>query len=332
MDRGNQIFQDMRGYSLLDIMFGKSPLLNLTENTQPAVFLSSAAIYTDLADRGFSPDRFIGHSVGEYTALYCAGMLDFEPAMRLIVKRADFMKAATEVQPGRIMVVFKDADSVLQLIRDARIQDIYVANKNSENQTAVSGAQEAIEAFAAYLKTAKVMFKALALSGAFHTPLFQSASEKMADYLRGIAFRPVDFRRVISNVTAAPYPEDADAVKTLLVRQIVSPVEFIHSVEQVYRSGHNRFFEIGPGRILVNLLKNIHIDDFQALPSVNAKAGEVASLQDFKTQLETQGLLTKKTPTGDTGESNRSCAGAQNHPVATGHGRCRRFRCLSGPE
>ena len=145
------------------------------------------------------------------------------------------------------------------------------------------------------------MFKALALSGAFHTPLFQSASEKMADYLRGVAFRPVDFHRVISNVTAAPYPEDADAVKTLLVRQIVSPVEFIHSVEQVYRSGHNRFFEIGPGRILVNLLKNIHIDDFQALPSVNAKVGEVASLQDFKTQLETQGLLKKTPPTGDTG-------------------------------
>jgi malonyl CoA-acyl carrier protein transacylase len=301
MDRGNQIFQDMRGYSLLDIMFGESRLLNLTENTQPAVFLSSAAIYTDLAARGFSPDRFIGHSVGEYTALYCAGMLDFEPAMRLIVKRADFMKAATEVQPGRIMVVFKNADSVLQLIRDARIQNIYVANKNSENQTAVSGAQEAIEAFAAYLKTAKVMFKALALSGAFHTPLFQSASEKMADYLQGVTFRPVDFHRVISNVTAEPYPEDADAVKTLLVRQIVSPVEFIHSVEQVYRSGHNRFFEIGPGRILVNLLKNINIDDFQALPSVNAKAGEVASLQDFKTQLETQGLLKKQTPTGDTG-------------------------------
>jgi len=291
MDQGNRIFQDMRGYSLLDIMFGKDKRLNLTENTQPAVFLSSAAIHTDLADRGFRPDRFIGHSVGEYTSLYCAGLLDFDPAMRLLVKRADFMKAATEVQPGRIMVVFKDADNVLQLIRDSRIRDIYVANKNSENQTAVSGAQASIEAFGAYLKKAKVMFKALALSGAFHTPLFQSAAEKMAAYLEGVTFRGVDTRRIISNVTAAPYPEDHHAIKALLVRQIVSPVEFIQSVEQVHRSGHDRFYEIGPGRILVNLLKNIPIDNYQALPSVNAKAGEVASLQEFKAHLEEQKLL-----------------------------------------
>ena len=295
LEQGNRIFQDMRGYSLLDIMFGEDRRLNLTENTQPAVFLSSAAIYTDLSSRGFAPDRFIGHSVGEYTALYCSGMLDFETAMRLIVKRADFMKAATEQQPGRIMVVFKDADSVHQLIRASRIRQIYVANKNSDNQTAVSGAQETIEAFGGYLKEAKVMYKALALSGAFHTPLFQSASESMADYLQGITFRPVDYSRVIANVTAAPYPEEPEEIKALLVRQIVSPVEFIRSVERVRHSGHDRFYEIGPGRILVNLLKNIRIEDYLALPSVNAKAGEVASFDAFKTHLEEQRLVSKET-------------------------------------
>ena len=293
LDQGNQIFQEMRGYSLLDIMFGKDSRLNLTENTQPAVFLSSAAIFTDLAARGFAPDRFIGHSVGEYSALYCAGLLNFEAAMRLIVKRADFMKAATEVHPGRIMVVFKDADRVHQLIRSSRIRNIYVANKNSDNQTAVSGAQDAIEAFGGYLKEAKVMFKALALSGAFHTPLFQSAAESMADYLRGVTFRPVDTRRIISNVTAAPYPEEAEEIKALLVRQIVSPVEFIRSVERVRQSGHDRFYEIGPGRILVNLLKNIRIEDYQAQPALNPKAGEGASFEEFKTHLTDLGLLAK---------------------------------------
>ncbi|HSO20426.1 MAG TPA: acyltransferase domain-containing protein, partial [Desulfosarcina sp.] len=281
----------MRGYSLLAIMFDEDQRLNQTENTQPAVFLSSAAVYADLAARGFAPDRFIGHSVGEYSALYCAGLLDFEDAMRLIVKRADFMKAATEVQPGRIMVVFNDADHVHQLIRTSQIKDIYVANKNSDKQTAVSGAQAAIAAFGTYLKEAKVMFKPLALSGAFHTPLFQSAAESMAAYLKTVAFHPVDFGRIISNVTAAPYPEDPEEVKALLVRQIVSPVEFIRSVERVHASGHDRFYEIGPGRILVNLLKNIRIEGYDARPSVDAKAGEAASLGDFKAHLESLHLL-----------------------------------------
>ncbi len=293
LDQGNRIFQEMRGYSLLDIMFGKDARLNLTENTQPAVFLSSAAIYTDLAARGFAPDRFIGHSVGEYTALYCAGLLNFEAAMQLIVKRADFMKAATEVQPGRIMVVFKNADRVHQLIRASRIRNIYVANKNSDNQTAVSGAQEAIEAFGGYLKEVKVMFKALALSGAFHTPLFQSAADSMAAYLRDVTFRPVDTSRIISNVTAAPYPEETEEIKALLVRQIVSPVEFIRSVERVRQSGHARFYEIGAGRILVNLLKNIRIEDYHARPSVDAKAGETKSFAEFKAHLAAEGLIAR---------------------------------------
>ncbi len=296
MDRGERIFQEMRGYSLLAIMFGEDQRLNQTENTQPAVFLSSAAVYTDLAARGFAPDRFIGHSVGEYSALYCAGLLDFEDAMRLIVKRADFMKAATEVQPGRIMVVFNDADHVHQLIRTSQIKDIYVANKNSDKQTAVSGAQAAIAAFGTYLKEAKVMFKPLALSGAFHTPLFESAAENMSAYLKTVAFHPVDFSRIISNVTAAPYPGDPEEVKALLVRQIVSPVEFIRSVERVHQSGHDRFYEIGPGRILVNLLKNIRIEGYDARPSVDAKAGECASLRAFQAHLEERHLLAPAAP------------------------------------
>jgi malonyl CoA-acyl carrier protein transacylase len=106
LDEGERIFQEMRGYSLLEIMFGEDPRLNLTENTQPAVFLSSAALFRYLQARGLAPDLFIGHSVGEYGALFCAGLLDFATTMRLIVKRADFMKAATEDHPGGIMVVF----------------------------------------------------------------------------------------------------------------------------------------------------------------------------------------------------------------------------------
>ncbi|MDJ0857384.1 MAG: acyltransferase domain-containing protein, partial [Desulfobacterales bacterium] len=297
LDEGEGLFRDMRGYSLLEIMFGESRQLNLTENTQPAVFLSSAALFRHLEARGLTPDVFIGHSVGEYGALFCAGLLDFETAMRLIVKRADFMKAATEEQPGRIMVVFKDAEAVHELIRASKVKNIYVANKNSVKQTGVSGAAADIERFCDYLKDAKVMFKKLALSGAFHTSLFNTAAEQMEAYLESVTFNPVDFGRVISNVTAEPYPDDAAAVKKLLVRQIVSPVEFIASIANVRQAGFDRFYEIGPGRILVNLLKNIPIEDFTAQPTIDAKQGEVESLETMVNQLQTDGLL--KAPAAD---------------------------------
>ncbi|MDJ0723241.1 MAG: SDR family NAD(P)-dependent oxidoreductase, partial [Desulfobacterales bacterium] len=286
LDGGERIFREMRGYSLLDVMFGESRQLNLTENTQPAVFLSSAALFGYLEARGLAPDVFIGHSVGEYGALFCAGLLDFETAMRLIVKRADFMKAATEEQPGRIMVVFKDAEAVHELIRASKVRNIYVANKNSVKQTGVSGAAADIDRFCDYLKDAKVMFKKLALSGAFHTPLFNRAAEQMATYLEEVTFNPANFGRVISNVTADPYPDDAAAVKKLLVRQIVSPVEFIASVTHARQAGYDRFYEIGPGRILVNLLKNIPIEDFTAQPTIDAKQGEVESLEKMVARLQ----------------------------------------------
>ncbi|MCP4673740.1 MAG: ACP S-malonyltransferase, partial [Desulfobacula sp.] len=104
MERGEKIFIEQRGYSLLDIMFGPDEsdnAINSTQNTQPAVFLSSAAIYSRLSQEGFAPDYFIGHSVGEYTALFCSGMLNFDDAMRLIIKRSDLMYESTLKMPGK---------------------------------------------------------------------------------------------------------------------------------------------------------------------------------------------------------------------------------------
>jgi len=108
MEKGEKIFNEQRGYSLLEMMFGSDDAINSTQNTQPAVFLASAAIYSRLSQEGFSPDYFIGHSVGEYTALFCSGMLNFDDAMRLIIKRSDLMYESTLKTPGKIMVVFKN--------------------------------------------------------------------------------------------------------------------------------------------------------------------------------------------------------------------------------
>ncbi len=285
MDRGEEIFVEQRGYSLLDMMFGEDDRLNQTENTQPAVFLSSAALFDRLHANGFEPDCFIGHSVGEYTALFCSGMLNFDDAMRLLLKRADLMKEAAQKYPGSIMVVFRNEKETATFIRQSDIQDIYITNKNSENQTAVSGKTPAIDAFCEYLTGQNIIFKKLNLSAAFHTPLLQEAAEKLRDYLANITFNDTAFGRVISNVTARPYPENRREVKDLLARQITSPVEFIRSIEYVYESGRTHYIEIGPGRLLANLLKNINIVHFQTMVTVDRRQGEIKSFEACKAYL-----------------------------------------------
>ena len=277
MEKGEKIFVEQRGYSLLEMMFGTDEAINSTQNTQPAVFLSSAALYSRLSQEGFSPDYFIGHSVGEYTALFCSNMLCFEDAMRLIIKRSDLMYEATLKVPGKIMVVFKNEKETEHLIRKSFVSNIFITNKNSEKQTAVSGGGEDIDKFCTFLTQQEIFFKKLNLTGAFHTPLLKEASEKLRAYLDTITFNDTRFGKIISNTTAKPYPERPEEVKDLLARQIISPVEFIKSIENVYASGRTHFIEIGPSRLLVNLLKNINIAEYGMVVTVDAKAGEVKS-------------------------------------------------------
>ena len=292
MDRGERLFQSARGTSLLDLMFGHDEALNLTENTQPAVFLSTAAIYDYLKTRGFAPDHVIGHSVGEFSALYCMGVLGFDEAMKLVITRADLMKDAALAVPGKIMVVFDSADKTLDLIRESG-QTVYVANKNSDKQTAVSGAAAAIEAFCSFLSDKGRTFTRLSLSGAFHTPLFENAAEKLGQYMEKLRFNTDNAGRIISNVLAQPYPDHEESIRKLLIRQITSPVEFIRSVKSVYQPGQTRFIEIGPNRLLSNLLKNMGLDDVQECASVNTKKGQGDSFKAFVNELIQLSLISR---------------------------------------
>ncbi len=296
MEKGEAIFKEQRGYSLLDLMFGEDESLNSTQNTQAAVFLSSAAVCSRLALEGFSPDYFIGHSVGEYTALFCSGILGFEDAMRLVIKRSDLMHESTLKVPGKIMVVFENEKKTEKLIRKSFVSDIYITNKNSEKQTAVSGKAQSIEKFCDFLKEEKVMFKKLNLTGAFHTPLLADASEKLRQYLDTLTFKRAGYGRIISNTLAAPYPKQVTEIKDLLARQIVSPVEFIKSIEHVYASGKTHFIEIGPSRLLVNLLKYINIGEYGTTVSVDPKKGEVESFEACRQYLISLNALFKSRP------------------------------------
>ncbi|HCY88465.1 MAG TPA: polyketide synthase, partial [Desulfobacteraceae bacterium] len=204
MDKGEAIFRAERGYSLLDLMFGEDDALNSTQNTQPAVFLSSAAVCNRLAVEGFSPDYFIGHSVGEYTALFCAGILGFEDAMRLIIKRSDLMFQSTLQNPGKIMVVFKNEKETAALIRKSFVSNIWITNKNSEKQTAVSGKAEDIETFCKFLTGEGAVYKKLNLTGAFHTPMLEGAAKELRAYLDTLTFNQARYGKIISNTLAGP--------------------------------------------------------------------------------------------------------------------------------
>ncbi|WP_020585752.1 type I polyketide synthase [Desulfobacter curvatus] len=277
MDQGDAIFRERRGASLLEIMNAGGSPLNQTENTQPAIFLSTAAIYHALQLKGFEPDFYIGHSVGEYSALYCAGLVDFSTGMNLVISRSDFMARAASENPGGIMVVFDGEKAAQDMIDKSGVGDIWLVNKNSEKQTAIAGTTKGIDLFCAHLKDKDIFHKKLALSAPFHTPLLEPAADNMAKTLGSVNFNLKNAHKIISNLTAKPYPADEQMIRTHLARQIVSPVEFVESVKGVHAQGCKRFIEIGPGRLLCNLLKNISIENPESMPTADAKKGELES-------------------------------------------------------
>jgi malonyl CoA-acyl carrier protein transacylase len=292
LDRGEELFKQARGYSILDMMFGNDAKINSTENTQPAIFLSSASIYSYLASKGFSPDLFIGHSIGEYTALYTAGIVSFDDAMKIIIKRSEIMKEAAEEVKGAIMVVFLGADETDSHIKKSGVQGAWVANKNSDKQTAVSGTSDGIDKISAYFTSQNVRFMKLNLSGAFHSPLFAGAGAKMESFLKDIKFNEADYSKIISNVTAKRYPSSEADVKSLLVKQISSPVEFVNSLKTAVNEGAVNIIEIGPNKLLTNLLKDISVSFNQSLVSVDPKVGEIESFNKFISSMEASNMFT----------------------------------------
>ncbi|MBN1500070.1 MAG: acyltransferase domain-containing protein [Spirochaetes bacterium] len=279
LDQGEAVFKAERGYSLLDLMFGTdAEKLNLTENTQPSIFLSSAAIYTYLKSKGLKSSTMIGHSLGEISALFAAGVMSFDNAMKLVIKRSDLMKQSADEVKGSIMVVFKNASETSGLIKSSGIDSIYLANKNSDSQTAVSGKTEGIDAFCKYLDSVKAGYTRLKLSGAFHSPLFKKASDEFRKYIENIEFNVSGISSVVANFTAGRYPQDVNAAKDMLAKQIISPVEFVESVKSVSSPALKYFLEIGPNNILTKMLAKISGINAAAVCSADPKKDAVEVL------------------------------------------------------
>lgn len=247
------------GYSLSNIMFeGPADTLKETRYTQPALFLHSSVI-TELIKDKVSYDAVAGHSVGEYAALYAAGVLDFETAISLVSLRGQLMFKAGEFEPGTMFAVIGGDDTKIQelcekLTSEGNGKVIVPANYNSPGQLVVSGSADYLREKAAEFKTvgAKIV-KELVVSGAFHSPLMLPAKQELEKAIISAKFNDAKCP-VYSNVFAKPIT-DAQAIKEALIMQLTAPVKWTQSMIEMANDGISKFIEVGPGKVLQGLVK-----------------------------------------------------------------------------
>ena len=253
------------GFDLRRICFeGPAERLNSTTMSQPAIFAVSAALLEVLrtspltADLG--PQVTAGLSMGEYTALYAAGVLGFEEGLRLVSQRGAAMQAAADRNPGgMVSILGLDEDKVRQLCAEASEDELLEpVNFNCPGQIVVSGARGACER-AERLAEQYGAMKAtrLEVAGAFHTRLMSGAAEALQEALRQSRISPPGSVKTVVNITA-DYYTGADGIIDGLTRQLTSPILWQKCMERLLADGVEQFYEIGPGRVLTGLMKRIN--------------------------------------------------------------------------
>jgi [acyl-carrier-protein] S-malonyltransferase len=249
-------------FGITDLCFsGPEDALKLTRNTQPAILTTSIAIVRVLQERGFSPDYVAGHSLGEYSALVCAGALDFADAVRVVRKRGTYMQEAVPPGEGAMAAVIGLDPSMVRAACESVAGDGVVspANFNSPEQTVIAGESEAVQRAserARELGAKRVI--PLVVSAPFHCALMAAARDRLAADLRDIHFLDPKVP-VISNVDAHEV-RSGDAARDALIRQVCAPVQWVNSVRFLADRGVDRFVEIGPGKVLTGLVRKIAPD------------------------------------------------------------------------
>lgn len=228
--------------------------LNKTEYTQPALFVVSALSYLKkIKDLRKKPDYVVGHSLGEYNALFAAGVFDFETGLKLVQKRGDLMSQATG--GGMAAIVGLKSEIVQNILQEQNFKGVSIANYNSNTQIVITGPKEEIEkAEPLFIKAGAQLFIALKVSGAFHSPFMQEARRNFSDFLKTFSFAPPQIS-VIANVNAKPY--QANEIQSNLSNQITDPVRWTQSIEYLIAQGETTFEEIGPGKVLAGLIRRI---------------------------------------------------------------------------
>ncbi|AMX02495.1 malonyl CoA-acyl carrier protein transacylase [Microbulbifer thermotolerans] len=251
---------DVLGYDLWDLcQTGEPADINLTERTQPLLLTASVSLYRAwCAKGGVRPARMAGHSLGEWSALVCAGVLSFPDAVRLVRERGRLMQEAVPAGEGAMAAVIGLDDSAVEKACAEAAQGEVVAavNYNSPGQVVIAGAAAAVDRAIDLCKSAGAKrAMPLPVSAPFHTELMRPAAEKLAPQIEATAFHAPQIP-VVHNVHAKP-ETDPEAIKALMVEQIYSPVRWTACVQAMAAEGTEQLLECGPGKVLAGLAKRI---------------------------------------------------------------------------
>lgn len=249
------------GYDLQSICFdGPDEKLNATTVSQPAIFVVSAALLELLREAGVSADVTAGLSMGEYTALYAAGLISFEDGLRLVQKRGNAMQAAADASEGSMVSILGlDEEKVAALCQEASQGDLLVAvNFNCPGQIVISGtvaaSQRAVELAPNYEAIKAVP---LSVAGAFHSAMMTPAADELSQALADCPIQDPSDTQVIANITG-DYYTCADDIRQGLVKQLIEPILWQKCMERFLAEGVEAYYEIGPGRVLTGLMRRIH--------------------------------------------------------------------------
>lgn len=245
---------ELLGYRIEDICLNDYEKLKQTNYTQPAIFTVSVLMYLDFIEQWNYPhvNALMGHSLGEYAALYAAGVFDFKTGLKLVKKRGELM---SQVENGTMAAIIgmeaKDIEAIL-LNHD---REVYVANYNSDNQVVIAGKAADLkylqEIFTPY---PGIAYHLLPVSGAFHSPFMTGVSNQFRVFLDNFQFK-MPRLPVIANHNSMVYK--GNSVKENLVRQINNPVFWKDGLEKLVDTGETFFYEAGPGNVLTKLMKSI---------------------------------------------------------------------------
>jgi len=256
---------DIVGFDLSVICFeGPSEKLNRTAISQPAIFVTSAAILevlraSGVAERGVA-DVMAGLSLGEYTALYGAGLIDFEEALLLVKKRGEAMQASADEQEGSMVsIIGLDEEKVASVCSEASGGELLQAsNFNCPGQIVISGAKGACDrAEAAAVEHGAIKAVRLEVAGAFHTEMMASAAAALEEALSGCQIREPGEVQVIANIDAEYYAS-AEKIAKGLTKQLTQAILWQKCMERLIADGVEKFYEIGPGRVLTGLMRRIN--------------------------------------------------------------------------
>ncbi|MDB9417511.1 ACP S-malonyltransferase [Microcystis aeruginosa] len=273
-----EIAERILGWSILEKCQGDEETLSRTLYTQPCLFVVESILADLLQEKGHFPDLVAGHSLGEYSALYAAGVFNFETGLNLVQNRSRLMDAA---EGGKMAALMKFDRTSLETVVN-QTENVVIANDNSAEQVVISGTPEAVDWVLGQVKIKRAM--PLKVSGAFHSPLMENAAIQFRQILELVNFQTAKVP-VISNVDPSNPTRDGEDLKKYLIRQMTSSVRWREIMLKLPEVGVEKAIEVGPGKVLTGLIK-------RTVPTIELEnISQLADIYNSSDDVKLQGSL-----------------------------------------